>query len=596
MKLLPIHLLAAICFAAFALAGWQAAAPEKPAAPSSANAPSAKVSKRGPRTAGKSAMPEDVRQRLAAIHAARTPDERLRATLALAHSLPVSELERWYQADWFDFHDKMDSNLFFRITRARWLAEDPEGLMTYFLRRNHDKTHEMAERWAHTDPHAALAFMQGMKDSNDIQRIAPSIAGPLAEADPAAAAAEVLRLRKLFGDGESYAVTELIGELARHAPDLLEAESAAWPAGIQKTAREALVVASLKKDFAGGIATLRDAPDGKGRFLVAMESDSDLIKEMAKNSSSLPDGWFAEAASSNPYFLVNEDPGKWIDTDLSAMGFDESQASQLLSYAMSCLGSKDPDRALALLDGDTLDANQRNNLLSNTLSYLATKDKARAEAWVATLTDPQEIEQARQALDNTSAEAEDKTPPTPSEWLTGLADKSESAMWQHVRLTQTWDRDQLAAATADFQERPPDQKSMIAAKLASGDQKSMIAAKLASGDQNYVPVPLRAEAIRHLLENPVEPDPQAVRNGQGTQLLRSTSTFASTWGREDPAAAGRWIRRLPPGDERLWAAKNLAAQWAEYEPAAARQWAAGLPADERKEVVEYLDTSSARQP
>lgn len=583
MKLLPVHLLAAACFAAFALAGWQAAAPEKPAAPPNADAASGKASKRGPRTAGKSAMPEDVRQRLAAIHAARTPDERLRATLALAHSLPVSEMERWYQADWFDFHDNMDSNLFYRITRARWLAEDPEGLMTCFLRRNNDKTYEMAGRWAKQDPHAALAFLQGVKNRNDIQRIAPSIAGPLAEADPAAAAGEVLRLRKLFGDGESYAVTELIAELARHAPDLLEAESAAWPAGIRKTAREALVVASLKKDFATGIATLRDAPDGKKRFLAAMESDSNLMKEMAKNPSSLPDNWFAEAACSNPYYLVNEDPGKWIDTDLSAMGFSDEQSQRLLNHALSYLGHKDPDRALALLEGETLDKSQRSNLLSSTISNLATKDRARAEAWVATLTDPQEIELARRNLDHVDSQAEGKTPPNPSEWLAGLADKSDSTMWQYARLTQTWDGEQMAGAVSDFAELP-------------AEQKSAVATKLANGDQNYVPTPLRAEAIRHLLENPAESDPQAERNGQGTQLLRSTCNLASSWGREDPVAAGRWVRSLPPGDERVWAAKNLAAQWAEYEPAAARQWAAGLPADERQEVVKYLDTGSAQQP
>lgn len=582
MKLLPVHLLAAACFAAFALAGWQAAAPEKQAAPPTADAASGKASKRGPRTAGKSAMPEDVRQRLAAIHAARTPDERLRATLALAHSLPVSEMERWYKSDWFDFHDNMDSNLFFRITRARWLAEDPEGLMTHFLRCNHEKTYEMAGRWAKQDPRAALAFLRGVKDRNDLQRIAPSVAGPLAEADPAAAAAEVLRLQKLFGDGQSHAVTELISELARHAPDLLEAESAAWPAGIRKTASEALVVASLTKDFAGGIATLRDAPGGRQRFLAAIESDPDLMKEMAKHPAALPDGWFAEAASSNPYFFINEDPGKWIDTDLSAMGFSDRQSQTLRSYALSYLGSKNPDRALALLDGETLDKNQRNNLLSSTISNLATKDRARAEAWVASLTDPQEIELARQNLEHADSQAEGKTPPTPSEWLTGLADKSDSYLWQYARLTQTWDREQLAAAVSGFAELPAGQRSAVATKLA--------------GDQSDLPTALRAEAIRYLLENPVEPDPQAVTNGAGTVLVRSTSNLASSWGREDPVAAGRWVRSLPPGTERVWAAKNLAAQWAEYEPAAARQWAAGLPADERKEVVEYLDSGSARQP
>ena len=578
----PIHLLAAVCFAAFALAGWQAATPEKPATPSVTETPSAKASKRGPRTAGKSAMPEDVRQRLAAIHAARTPDERLRATLALAHSLPVSEMERWYQADWFDFHDNMDSNLFSRITRARWLAEDPEGLMSYFLRRNNDKTHETAERWASQDPRGALAFMEGVKDKGDFQKLASAMAGPLAEADPALAVALVLKLQTLLGEGESWAVSEMIEELANNSPALLESESANWPAGLRETARQSLVNASLKKDFTGGIATLRDVPDGKKRFLAAMESDRDMIKEMMKNPSSLPDGWFAEAASANPYYLVNENPGQWLDTDLAAMGFNTEQSQRLLRTAMSYLGQKDPDRALALLDGDTLDANQRNNLLSFTLSSLASKDKARAEAWIATLTDPQEIEQARKALENASAEAEDKTPPTPSEWLTGLVDKDESAMWQYNRLAQSWDRGQSNAVAAEFAGLPADQKSVIAAKLADDDQSD-------------APVPLRAEAIRHLLENPAEPDPEAAQNGEEVQLLRSASNLASTWGREDPAAAGRWIRSLPAGDERLWAAKNLAGQWAEYEPAAARQWAASLPADERKEDVEYLESGSAQE-
>ncbi len=582
MKLPPIHLLAAACFAAFALAGWQAATPGKLASTGDASTPAyAKASKRGPRTAGKAAMPEDVRQRLAAIHAARTPDERLRATLALAHSLPVSEMERWYQAEWFDFHDNMDSNLFYRITRARWLAEDPEGLMSYFLRRNNDKTHETAERWARQDPHAALAFMEGVKDRGDLQELASAMAAPLAEADPELAVAQVLKLQKLLGDNESWPVSEMIAELAKNSPALLESESANWPAGLRETARQSLINASLKKDFRAGIATLRDAPDGKKRFLAAMESD-EMIKEMMKNPSSLPDGWFAEAATDNPYYLVNENPGQWLDTDLAAMGFNDEQSDRLHRYAMSHLGQKDPDRALALLDGDTLDANQRNTLFFNTLPFLATKDKARAEAWIATLTDPGEIEQARQILENANAEAEGKTTPTSSEWLTGLVDKNESAMWQYARLTQSWDRDQLTAATAEFAGLPADQKSVIAAKLTNSDQSA-------------APVPLRAEAIRHLLENPVEPDPEAAQNGEDVLLLRSASNLASTWGREDPAAAGRWIRSLPAGDERLWAAKNLAAQWAEYEPAAARQWAAGLPAEERKEVTDYLESGSAQE-
>jgi hypothetical protein len=582
MKLPPVHFLVPAVCAAFAFAGWHVAGEKKPASAhaSAKDAPPRQTKRSSPRTSGARDMPAEVRERLARIHAARTPEDRMRATLELAHSLSVSEMERWYVAEWFNFHDGMESTVFYRITRARWLAEDPAGLMAYSLRRNSEKTYEVAGQWAKQDPAAALAFLVSTKkDPADFQRLVYAMAGPLAAADPALALQQVLKLRALLGESQGGALTQMIGELAKHSPELLKRESATWPASLQKIASNQLVVASLKSDFAVGIAGLRDAPDGKKRFFNAIENNSELFKEMAKHPDKLPPGWFAEAASGSPYYVVNEDPEKWLKTDLAALGFDDQKAKQLRNYALSYFASKNPEGALAMLAGDELDENQRLNLLGNSLANLARKDMSRAEEWAARLSDPKEIEQARQAIENAALEGPGKTPPTPAAWLAGLDGKDSNSMWQYSRLTQSWDREQLADAVREFNQLPADRKSAIASKLVT------------SGD--YGPPELRAAALSQMLEDPPPAEPNG---GDFGQMTRQASRLVSSWGRKDPVAAGRWVNSLPAGEARLWAAKNLASQWAEYEPAAARQWAAGLPADERKQVDAYLESGGADEP
>jgi hypothetical protein len=582
MKLPPAHFLAPAVCAAFAIAGWQAGGEKDTALQSgtAVEAPARKTKRSSPRTSGARDMPAEVRERLARIHAARTPEDRMRATIELAHSLPVSDLERWYVAEWFNFHDGMESNVFYRITRARWLAEDPAGLMAYSLRRNSEKTHEVAGQWAKQDPAAALAFLVSTKnDPNDFQRLVYAMAGPLAAADPALAIGQVPKFRAILGEHQGGPLTQMIGALAKHSPDLLKRESAAWPASLQNVVSNQLVVASLTSDFASGVASLRDAPDGKRRFIEAIQHNPEMLKEMAKHLAQVPPGWFVEVALENPYYVVNEDPEKWLKTDLSVLGFDDEKAKRLRGYALSYFASKNPDGALAMLAGGELDDDQRLGLLTNSFSNLASKDKARAEEWIARLSDPKEIEQARQAIENAALEAAGKTPPSPADWLAGLDGKDGNSMWQYSRVIRSWDRDQLAEAVREFDQLPADRKSAIAMKLVT------------SG--GYGPPELRGVAIRQMLETPPPVEPN---RGDSVQMTRQASGLVSEWGRKDPVAAGRWVNSLPAGEARLWAAKNLAAQWAEYEPSAARRWAAGLPADERQKVEAYLEDGTAGTP
>lgn len=580
----PIHWLAPAVFLACATAGWLTRGETSEGAPTSADAaPPTKASQRERRTKGRGAMPEDVRQQLAPILAARDPKERMRATLELAHRLPVSEMERWYRADWFDFHDDMEANLFFRITRTRWLEEDPQGLMRYFLENGHDKTSEMAGLWAKRDPEQAFDFLEGLEDHAQIRSLLYPMSGSLAAADPARALAAVSRLHGMLGAQNTWEVSELVAGIAKHHPDLLERESAAWPAQLREIAVTQVARAALQRDFMGGVTALQDLPDGKRRFLRVISNGGEIAKEMVKHADRLPPGWFAEAASESPYYVVNEKPGEWIDADYAALGFTDDQAKRMLHQAYSYLGSKDPDRALALLEADELDDNLRSNLLSNTLSHLARKDPERAEAFAARLTDPNEIAQARNAIDSASSPTGNPAPPPPAEWLAGLAEKEEGSLWQYTRHLRQWDKEQMNEVVQQF-------------TGLEGEQKDTIARRLSDPNQSEIPVALRAEAISHLLSQPQpEPGGNANNPNQGNPLLRSASQLASSWGREDPLSAGRWVRGLPSGEERTWAAKNLAVQWAEYDPAGARQWAASLPAAEKTEILTYLENGEGNR-
>jgi hypothetical protein len=60
-----------------------------------------KIADREVRPYGKYRTPGHALSRVAAIRDLGTPGEQLRATIALANSLPISELEEWLDGRWF---------------------------------------------------------------------------------------------------------------------------------------------------------------------------------------------------------------------------------------------------------------------------------------------------------------------------------------------------------------------------------------------------------------------------------------------------------------------------------------------------------------
>ncbi len=573
MKTPSLHIMAALVFAVGAVAGWTLRGPHEATPDSAAAGTPVRSPNREARRTNKTAIPEDVRRLLAPIRSARTPEDRLRATIELAQSLPVGELRRWYQADWFDFNSGMESNVFYKITRARWLAEDPGGLMDWSLLRNSEKTFDVAKRWAEVDPQAALAFLKSRRNPDDRNRMIQPIAGPLAKADPAAVLALVVESQRLGPSTNNWHAFSLLGALADASPATLERELDTLPPPLRKIAISKLDSALLKRDPAAGIAALRGEPDGLKRFTDALSNDSDSLKGLLADPEALPPGWFAAVASRNPYQIVQSDPAKWITEDLSALGLSQRQAENLTNTAISMLGSKDPETVFEVLGDGSLTPAQRMNLITQTVARMTADSPDAAERWIARLTDPKEIDEANAALDRQRDQASNKSA-GPAEWLTGLANKDTGSMYSYTEAVRKWDQDQITTAAGEFSKLPEETKRACANKLVNNSF-------------NEIPPVLQATAMTWVLEHPAPDDSKnAVRQGDA---LSSASKLAASWCKQDPAAASQWVRGLPAGEARLWAAKNLAVQWAEYDPEAARQWVTTLPASEQTTVTQHLE-------
>ena len=110
----PVKAGAALAFIITALIGWklgdaQAKAP-------AAEAPTPDRADRPVRRMRGATGPSDVAaQRMAAIRAGRDEGERMRATIALAHSLPPSEFAAWMDGRWFSVREGAGVTLFNKI-------------------------------------------------------------------------------------------------------------------------------------------------------------------------------------------------------------------------------------------------------------------------------------------------------------------------------------------------------------------------------------------------------------------------------------------------------------------------------------------------
>ena len=588
-------------FLAMVVIGWKLA--DEPAQPTASQPEiSARPAERPTRSTRRSGPPDAVRQRMAALRAIASPTERLRATMALAKSLPVSEIPAWLDGRWFNAGEGFDLILFNKLLKERWQLEDPEGLLAWSFKNNSSQARSTLTSWAKTDPQRALTYLK----EHPNRELEIQVLTEISKQNPAQA---LQALGELPAAGKSnsgmgdYYLQQLLQQLAKSSPTALETALASLSPALRKLAESALIGNRMATSFDTEIRKLWERPDGWKIFEQLSDNGTNFRKMIFAEMENLPPAWRAKLAENSYRYVETKDAEKWFHADLEGFGFTEAQAKDIRIRAVSALASNAPETALKLMADMDLDPNYRQNIIANLFANLDPK-KVQADALLALLGSDEEREQARKYL----ARQSDASEPTvskieqPADWLTQVAALDAKSVFsisfQYLHILRSWDAEKITALSSEFKTLPDDRKRQVAKLLT---QNGGFAENIKS---------LQGDALRYLIANP-EPAPesteptsgnaQAQRLPDGTQFtpaesaaISQASEFAVNWAKQDPTAASDWVQSLPAGDAKLWAQKNLAANWAQVDPEATDRWLSTLPAADRTQVREFMTKAIGR--
>jgi hypothetical protein len=572
MKPLPI-----LAFTVAAVIGWLVAGnparPEKPT-PLDAAAPR---DVRPERRASKSRGPAGIAgQRLAAIRASRDPAARMRATVDLASTLSPAEFADWMDGGWFAVAG-VELTLFTKIIEERWINEDPEGFLVWAQKNRSSRARDMLASWARTDPRRVLEFYKNHpNDSAEMQDL-----NGVAKTDPALA---LQRFQELAASMDSsnleYHIRNVLSVLAEKSPTQLEAALDSLPTKVRLLVETTLVGRRMKGSFDEEYLKLQQRPDGIKLMKEILNSDIDskdrntYRNAILADLANLPPSWIGAIAANSYGFVTNDNAEQWISADLENSGFTADQAKRIRTNALGNLYNK-PEVALRLLTDVEMEENNRENLLGNIFRNLG-GDADKAEKLIAMLGSEEDREAARGFF---KPKTEDVNPilDNPADWLASLAEldlKNGGGTFRHNSAVEEWDAAKVADLKRQFNGLPNETKGKVANNLLAQDYSN--------------PSPIKADAIRYLLENP-EPAPEGTdsthpRNTPEGKNIQLASKYVGQLARTDPTAAGTWIASLPDGQPKLWAQKNLHSLWSQYDPAAAEEWFGTLPAATRESV------------
>lgn len=558
-------------FLAMAAVGWNLADIPPPSVPA-AEVPATRRDSRPARSQRLSGPASAAAKRMEAVRSAATPEARMRATIDLASSLPPSEFAAWMEGGYFNLRGGADLTVFSKILMARWMLEDPEGLLAWSIKNDTSQSRSILATWTEKEPQRVIDFFKNHPNEEEEMRALWTIA----KDHPDLA---LQRLRELAAGGLSRQVLDytsgLFFSLAEKSPAALEAALASLPPALQKQAENALIGQQLKASFSTGIRALWDRPDGWVIFERNAQQNRGMGAKIFDELANMPPAWRASLASTAHHYMDEASSLQWLDADLEGFGFSAAQAKQLRSAAFDQLADRQPEQAFKRMGEMELDPDRRRNIISNALSSVS-DDPEKAAGLIALLDSEDDRKIARGVLDANPTREEIAKLNNPADWLEKLStiDPELDNSYSHLSSLEQWDQDKLSELNSQFQKMPADKKQSVA---------RMIAANYRYGSVDPV---FAGAAIRYLVENPVA----VPENGRGNDAnpVVASSAYAVRLAVRDPFAAADWVETLPAGDAKLWAQKNLAKNWAQYDPKAVTQWLGTLPAEARGEVETFM--------
>lgn len=235
-------------FAASCVCGsWVAGRAGRALSPAAVSQTPAKPTKAAQRPSSGGTIPAAAVKCLEEVRGAGDVQDKLRATIQLAQSLPLSELKAWFEGKWFDEKEDILSAVFYQIAISRWLAADPASLMRYCHLKEESRAALVAWEWALRDSRAAFAYLGEVHDTALREKMASHMAMALAIHQPEAAIGEMPLLLSTLGTHELWL---LMAKLAETAPDTLKTAAANWPPYTREGIARELATVGLKRDLA----------------------------------------------------------------------------------------------------------------------------------------------------------------------------------------------------------------------------------------------------------------------------------------------------------------------------------------------------------
>jgi hypothetical protein len=514
-------------------------------------------------------------KRLAPIHAAGSPEDKMRATIELANSLPVSDIAAWLEGGWFNLREGMNFTLFTNILTERWQNEDPEGLILWAIEQHSDSADSLRSAWAESDPERLLALFKERRNDDEEIEMLVEIAG----FHPDLA---LRRFQEMIDSGLAVPASELMEQLAKTSPAALEAILDSLPSGVRFDAERFLIAGKMRTSFTSELHKLWDRPDGLVLLDYILSLDDPEESDFGSFSSKLlaelanfPDSWRRSLVNSGGYFINRTSALQWLSADLEGHGFGAEEALKIRIVALDSMVYRDPEETLKRMASLNIPTDDREPLIKRAFRDAARIGTEEAQSLFALLTTDEDRETARQIT----------APPvsipfgpkieidTPAKWLAAMEGRSEHEK-RNWSLSRMWTPEDLSVLKRQFNTLPVERKLNLAPKML--DSAS----------------PLRAEATAFLIRQPWDAKQiQETYSFQQPQKASSedlkveiASDYIVSLAEDNPESAGQWITQLPDGQPKLWAAKHLHILWADYDPAAADRWMKSLPTTMQNQV------------
>ncbi len=410
---------------------------------------------------------------------------------------------------------------------------------------------KIAEQWGKTDPQAALAAAQDIRNFNVRTSFKGKLYSEWAESDPDTVMSIVLNASGSSGE-DFTALGWAVRALAEAQPEQLLANADSLAPKLRMDARRSAFSTLAKRDPSNAVALYESMPAAFRRDRRAVSDiaktlgneDPVLALEWAKN---LPDN-VKRSAGSILDQLADEDPEQAVNLALSV---DDKQLRMALTNSVirkAVRTSDDPARFIERYT-EAFPNRQRMYQLGGMLSLWADNDLNGALNWIRN--SDQKLEPY--TLSQIASNLTQQDPKAAIAAIDRVSDTDRSTWLKTVanRYART-DPEAALMWISTLEGQPDYTKALGSAAQALVENDLQLALNAAEQVQDEkAAVQLAAAAVEKLAsENPAAAVDWAIRQSSAAVRGQSLSRAFQTWNMEDPGQAMARARQLQPGQDK----------------------------------------------